>query len=177
MLLSVEAWFQCPRPQGPDRARVLGCPVRFGAPETRFVLRRRLLEQPLPRSHAGLFDYLERHASTVLARLPTDGRISIRVRRLITEGYASVNQARRRSARSSRSRSKSFAVVARAAQRTRHRLSARRPGFRIAIGSEDSLPLSVVQHVTDECRVRHGCWERCHAADPDCSAYEAGMRP
>src|SRR6187549_102981 len=87
--LAVEAWFQCPRPEGLDRALVLGCPVRFGAPETRFVLRRKLLEQPLPRSHAGLFEYLERHASTVLARLPADGRISIRVRRLITEALRS----------------------------------------------------------------------------------------
>lgn len=87
--LSVEAWFQCPRPPGPDRARVLGCPVRFAAPETRFVLRRSLLEQPLPRSHPGLFDYLERHASTVLARLPADGRVSVRARRLITEALRS----------------------------------------------------------------------------------------
>lgn len=87
--LAVEAWYQCARPEGQDRARVLGCPVRFGAPETRFVLERRLLEQPLPRSHAGLFDYLERHASTVLARLPADGRVSVRVRRLITEGLRS----------------------------------------------------------------------------------------
>jgi len=83
--LSVEAWFQCARPEGPDRARVLGCPVRFNAPETRFVLRRRLLEQPLPRSHPGLFDYLERHANTVLSRLPSDGGVAVRVRRLITE--------------------------------------------------------------------------------------------
>jgi len=83
--LAVEAWYQCSRPDGVDRAVVLGCPVRFNAPDTRFVLRRRLLERPLPRSHASLFDYLERHASTVLARLPSDGRLSIRARRLITE--------------------------------------------------------------------------------------------
>jgi AraC-like DNA-binding protein len=87
--LSVEAWFQCPPPPGPDRARALGCPVRYGAPETRFVIRRAPLERPLPRSHPSLFDYLERHASTVLARLPADGGLSIRVRRLITEGLRS----------------------------------------------------------------------------------------
>ena len=87
--LAVEAWYQCPRPEGADRARALGCPVRFGMPETRFVIRRRPLEQPLPRSHPGLFDYLERHASSLLARLPVDGPLSIRIRRLITEGLRS----------------------------------------------------------------------------------------
>lgn len=83
--LAAEAWFQCPRPEGSDRASVLGCPVRFGAPETRFVLHRKLLENPLPRTDPGLFNYLERHAVAVLARLPADGRTSVRARRLITE--------------------------------------------------------------------------------------------
>jgi AraC-like DNA-binding protein len=84
--LALEACYQCPRPPGPDREAVLGCPVRFGAPETRFVLRRDLLEAPLPRANPGLFGYLERHAHAVLSRLPSDGRTSVRARRLVAEG-------------------------------------------------------------------------------------------
>jgi hypothetical protein len=57
--LSAEACFQCARPAGVDRAQVLGCPVHFGARETRFVLHRGALERPLPRHDPGLFSYLE----------------------------------------------------------------------------------------------------------------------
>lgn len=84
--LAVEACYQCPPPPGPDRQVVLGCPVRFGSPETRFVLRRELLERPLPRANSELFEYLERHAQVVLARLPEGGSTVVRARRLITEG-------------------------------------------------------------------------------------------
>lgn len=83
--LAVEAFYQCPRPSGIDRSRVLGCPVHFGQPETRFVLRRDLLERPLPRTDPGLFQYLERHAAAVAERLPTSGDLSTRVRRLVME--------------------------------------------------------------------------------------------
>jgi len=83
--LAVEAFYQCPRPAGADRSRVLGCPVHFGCPETRFVLRRDLLERPLPRTDPALFDYLSRHAAAVAARLPTDGDVSSRVRRVVTD--------------------------------------------------------------------------------------------
>jgi AraC-like DNA-binding protein len=82
--LAVEACYQCPRPPGPDREKALGCRVRFGAPETRFVLRRDLLERPLPRANSELFEYLERHANVVLARLPEGGSTAVRARRLIT---------------------------------------------------------------------------------------------
>lgn len=84
--LAIEAWYQCPRPPGPDREAVFGCPVRYSAAETRFVLRRAPLESPLPRADPQLFGYLERHASGLLARLPADGRTSVRARRLITLG-------------------------------------------------------------------------------------------
>jgi len=87
--LAAEAWYQCARPPGVDRSVVLGCPVRYGAPETRFVVHRALLEQPLPRTDPGLFDYLERHARAVLSRLPADGRMAVRTRRLITEALRS----------------------------------------------------------------------------------------
>jgi AraC-like DNA-binding protein len=87
--LAVDAWYQCPAPGGTDRSKLLGCPVRFGAPETRFVLNRKLLEQPLPRTDPGLFAYLERHAEAVLARIPKDGGTAARVRRLITEALRS----------------------------------------------------------------------------------------
>lgn len=87
--LAAEAWYQCPQPGGADRSQALGCPVRFGAPETRFVLHQKLLEQPLPRADPGLFSYLERHAQAVLGRLPVDGRTAVRARRLITEALRS----------------------------------------------------------------------------------------
>jgi AraC-like DNA-binding protein len=84
--LAVEAWYQCERPDGVDRADVLGCPVRYSAPEMRLVLLREPLEQPLPRHDPALFAYLERHAEAVLARLPADdARVSNRVRRLVIE--------------------------------------------------------------------------------------------
>jgi AraC-like DNA-binding protein len=83
--LSVEAWYQCPRPAGIDRARALGCPVRYDAPEMRLVMRRAPLEQPLPRHDPKLFAYLARHAQAIVTRLPQSNRISERVQRLLTE--------------------------------------------------------------------------------------------
>jgi AraC-like DNA-binding protein len=84
--LACEAHYQCARPDtGPDRATVLGCPVRYGAPETRLVMFRSALERPLPRHDPSLFAYLERHAATVLARASATGPTRDRVRRLITE--------------------------------------------------------------------------------------------
>jgi len=83
--LAAEAWYQCPRPAGVDRAQALGCPVRYDAPEMRLVMYRAPLEQPLPRHDPKLFQYLSRHAQAVLARLPQSARISERVQRLILE--------------------------------------------------------------------------------------------
>ena len=83
--LAVEAFYQCPRPSGADRSRVLGCPTHFGCPETRFVLDRSLLERPLPRTDPALFHYLERHAAAVAEGLPTNTDLSARVRRLVTD--------------------------------------------------------------------------------------------
>jgi len=83
--LAVEAFYQCARPSGADRSRVLGCPTHFGCPETRFVLDRALLERPLPRTDPALFHYLERHAAAVAEGLPTHADLSARVRRLVTD--------------------------------------------------------------------------------------------
>jgi len=83
--LAVEAFYQCSAPAGADRSRVLGCPTHFSCPETRFVLRRELLERPLPRTDPALFHYLERHAAAVAERLPTHGDLTARVRRLVTD--------------------------------------------------------------------------------------------
>lgn len=84
--LAREAHYQCARPtSGPDRAVVLGCPVYFGAPETRLVMSRAAIERPLPRHDPALFGYLERHASAVLARTNQPSSTADRVRRLITE--------------------------------------------------------------------------------------------
>lgn len=83
--LAREAHYQCARPEtGPDRAKVLGCDVYFGAPETRLVMRREPIERRLPRHDPSLFAYLERHANAVLSRAATSERASDRVRRLIT---------------------------------------------------------------------------------------------
>jgi AraC-like DNA-binding protein len=83
--LAVEAWYQCPRPSGVDRAAALGCRVRYGAPEMRLVLRRELLEQPLPTHNPALVEYLSRHTQAIVARIPESALISDRVRRVITE--------------------------------------------------------------------------------------------
>jgi AraC-like DNA-binding protein len=84
--LAREAHYQCARPEsGPDRASVLGCPVTFGAPETRLLLHRAPIERPLPRHDPALFAYLERHTRSILARIPAAGRAADQVRRLITE--------------------------------------------------------------------------------------------
>jgi AraC-like DNA-binding protein len=83
--LAVEAFYQCARPPGTDRSRVLGCPTHFGCPETRFVFRRSLLERPLPRTDPALFHYLERHAAAVAEGLPTNADLAARVRRLVTD--------------------------------------------------------------------------------------------
>lgn len=83
--LAVEAFYQCSRPTGVDRSRVLGCPTHFGCPETRFVLSRAVLDRPLPRRDPALFHYLERHAAAVAESLPTDAELSVRVRRLVTD--------------------------------------------------------------------------------------------
>jgi AraC-like DNA-binding protein len=79
----------CPKPAGIDRERALGCPVRFGAPESRAVLWRAPLERPLPRHDPALFAYLERHAQALLAGVPAEGGVVERVQRLITEGLRS----------------------------------------------------------------------------------------
>ncbi|HWA77035.1 MAG TPA: AraC family transcriptional regulator ligand-binding domain-containing protein [Polyangiaceae bacterium] len=84
--LAREAHYQCARPPtGPDRASILGCPVHYGAPEMRLVFHRAPIERSLPRHDPALFAYLERHASSVLARVPAAGRTADQVRRLITE--------------------------------------------------------------------------------------------
>ncbi len=88
--LACEAHYQCARPvTGPDRSSALGCPVRFGAPETRLVMFRAPIARPLPRHDPSLFAYLERHAASVLARASASGSTRDRVRRLITEGLRS----------------------------------------------------------------------------------------
>jgi AraC-like DNA-binding protein len=83
--LAVEAWYQCQAPAGLDRAQVLGCRVRYGAPEMRLVLRREPLERPLPRRDPALFAYLTRHTEALLARVPGSTRLSDGVRRVICE--------------------------------------------------------------------------------------------
>lgn len=87
--LAAGAWFQCSRPDGEDRALVLGCPVHFDAPETRFVLLREPLERPLPRHDPALFRYLEKHATAVLDRLQKEDSVGNRVRCLLTEALGS----------------------------------------------------------------------------------------
>lgn len=89
--LGCEAHYQCARPAtGPDRSSALGCPVYFGAPETRLVMLREPIERPLPRHDPSLFAYLERHAASVLASASSgSGSTRDRVRRLITEGLRS----------------------------------------------------------------------------------------
>lgn len=83
--LAVEAFCQCSEPPGPKRSELFGCPTHYGAPETRLVMRRDLLEQPLPRTDPSLFQYLERHAQAVLDQLPQSTDLAGRVRRIVID--------------------------------------------------------------------------------------------
>jgi len=52
------------------------------------------------------------------------------------------------------------------------------PAYRMTIGDNDPIvPLKVVQHVTDEFRVRQGCSDRTHSSDPNCRAYDDCRNP
>jgi polyhydroxybutyrate depolymerase len=55
---------------------------------------------------------------------------------------------------------------------------ARAPAYRIAVGTDDPLlPLSVVQHVTDQFRVRQQCGQHSVPAEPHCQAFEGCRVP
>lgn len=82
--LAVEVAFQHAPPANADEyERVLGCPVRFNAPEVRVVLPRAVFDLPLIRPDAALFAYLERHAANLQARLQEQQSIASRVRELV----------------------------------------------------------------------------------------------
>lgn len=79
--LAVEATFQFAEPAelAPYRA-ALGCPLRFGASETRLRILRGVFDVPLRRADPSLFAYLERHASALLARVPERQTLSAQLR-------------------------------------------------------------------------------------------------
>ncbi|APR82161.1 Transcriptional regulator, AraC family protein [Minicystis rosea] len=81
-----EIWFQqaVPRDLRPfDEA--FRCPVRFGKPETRLIVERAVLEQPLRLANPRLRTYLEDQTQLQLSRLPRENRLADRVRRFLVE--------------------------------------------------------------------------------------------
>jgi AraC-like DNA-binding protein len=73
-------WFRHGAPGGAhvaEYARVLGAPVRFTAPEDRFILPIEHLDQPLPSANPVLLEVFERHAQAALpAVADEDSRVS-----------------------------------------------------------------------------------------------------
>jgi AraC-like DNA-binding protein len=83
---TVAAAFQHPPPANAARyAEELRCPITFGAPETRLVLRREVFDLPLRRTDPGLYRYLEQHAATLQAQLPDRASVASQVRQQLIE--------------------------------------------------------------------------------------------
>lgn len=81
----VEVQFAISEPlEASEYARILGVPIRFGA-EHNAVLMRKMIDAPIPTADPALQRLLRRHADAVLARLPSEGATSWRVRELLIE--------------------------------------------------------------------------------------------
>lgn len=87
--LAVEAAFQhaAPADLSPYQA-ALGCPVRFGATETRLVVQRAVFDVPIERADPALFGYLALHATALEARLPRDQTLAATLREALLERLA-----------------------------------------------------------------------------------------
>jgi len=84
--LAVAASFQHPPPANMARYReVLRCPVRFDATETSITLRREVFDLSLRRPDPGLYEYLERHARALEARLTEAQPLASQVREALIQ--------------------------------------------------------------------------------------------
>jgi AraC-like DNA-binding protein len=80
-------WFRHPEPAAAARAeyeRVIGAPLRFDAPDDRFVVPVRHLAQPIRSANPMLLQVFDQHADAALARLRDDVRVT-QVARLLTQ--------------------------------------------------------------------------------------------
>jgi AraC-like DNA-binding protein len=87
--LSAKAvWFRHSAPgaaQLTEYARVLGAPVRFGAPEDRFILPIEHLDQPLPSANPVLLQLFERHAEEALRAIGEQDSRAKQVARVLSQ--------------------------------------------------------------------------------------------
>ena len=85
--LELEAWFTHDEPaHRSEYDRVLGIPVRFGAPRTAVAGPVHSLQRRLPGADSALANLLERQVQSLLSGLPQGDRFSDRVRHRIAEG-------------------------------------------------------------------------------------------
>lgn len=75
-----------------EHARVLRCPVEFGAPVTELVLSRATWEEPVRTSDPGLIAFLEKQADEIMARLPTASSLVDDVRAEVQAAMAGGDQ-------------------------------------------------------------------------------------
>jgi AraC-like DNA-binding protein len=88
----IEAWFAHEEPDYvSEYHRVLGVPVRFGAPVTALVGESAHLDEPLPKADSALCRMLERHATELLARIPPNHGFAHAVRQRIAQELGSGN--------------------------------------------------------------------------------------
>ena len=68
-----------------EYARVMGAPVRFGAPEDRFILPIEHLDQPLPSANSVLLEVFEQHARAALPAIGVDDSRAEQVARVLSQ--------------------------------------------------------------------------------------------
>ncbi len=82
----LDVCFQHPAP--PDVSALtefFGRTPRFGEPASQLVLPREILDYPIVNANPRLYQYLERHAESLLATLPGEDRLADRLRKKLTE--------------------------------------------------------------------------------------------
>ena len=73
------------RAQLAEYTRVMGAPVRFGAPEDRFILPSEHLDHPLPSANPALLEVFEQHARAALPAIDTEHSRADEVVRVLTQ--------------------------------------------------------------------------------------------
>ncbi len=87
-----EIWFMHHRPDDiSTHERILGCPIRFNAPEDALLITKKNLELPLVITDSRLSQTLVRIAEDLLARLPKHSGLQEQVQALVAEQLAGGN--------------------------------------------------------------------------------------
>jgi AraC-like DNA-binding protein len=106
---AVELAFDAP-PDASEHQRVLGAPVRFGAPEPRILFDEATFHAPIPDANPALASVLEDHARRLCDELPPGDDLPSRVRAAVAEepdsGAATVKSVAKRLAMSERTLSR-----------------------------------------------------------------------